>query len=193
MTYYFLENPFLTLVLGGFTLAILAGGWVQTQRRELIVAFIAALALVVGLVTLEWLVVTDRERLEVKENEVKSTIHQIAREAEANDGESLARHFHSSASAMRERLLSEITHFQVSDVAVKNNLNVVIDTSREPLRATATFNVVVTVSDDQGFLKDKPIPRFVTAYFEREDGQWRCTRYEHDDVRASGKQRQEER
>lgn len=174
MTWLF-ENPVPIIIMGGLTLAIIAGGWFQTQRKELVIAFLAALVVFGGLLVLERSVVTDGEQVE-------ALIAQIAREAEANDAEALATHFHSSAAKYRDQLTTEMAVFQVQRISIKSNLKVAVDPQVRPKRAVATFNVTATISEKTGTIKEMVIPRFVTATFEMEDGQWRCIDYKHDEM-----------
>ncbi|HTN75129.1 MAG TPA: hypothetical protein VL096_07780 [Pirellulaceae bacterium] len=178
------DSPWPILVMGGLTLAIIAGGWFQTQRKELLGIFVAALVLVGGLLILERSIVTDREQL-------ASTIEQMARAAEQNDIAALARHIHSQASEMRGLLESRMALVQIEKVSVKNNLRVTVDPLRKPRTAVVTFNVVVTGSDRAGVMKSVPYPRFITATFELEDGQWRVTKFKDDDVQVGSQIRQE--
>jgi hypothetical protein len=172
-----LESPGLILFLGGLTLAIIAGGWYQTQRKELVFAFIAAAVIFGGLFALERSIVTEREA-------VTATIHKIARDAEANDIDALVSHFHSTAQQHASRLRTELAIFHVDRVSIKPNLKVELLSGRSPPQAKATFNAVAVISDKSGVMKERPIPRFVTAYFELEDGQWKCVDYKHEDVTA---------
>lgn len=171
---FLFENPLAIMILGGLTLAIIAGGWYQTQRRELVFAFLAILVIVVGLLLLERSVITDGEA-------VKATIRTIAREAEANDIDALARRFHSSATDHKERLHAEVALYEIKKVTVKDNLKVQVDRKHQPPQAVATFNVTVIGGDRVGALKDMQIPRFVTATFWLEDGEWRCIDYKHEE------------
>jgi hypothetical protein len=181
---YLLENPLPILVIGGLTLAILAGGWLKTGERKLAFAFIGAGVLLALLLLLERTVVTDREAVE-------ATIHQIARDAEANDFGAMAGHFHSRASEMKAQLANEISSFRVERVSIKNNLAVEVSAGSEPRRTVATFNVVVTLSASS-LGEQFVVPRFVTAYFELEDGRWRCTGYKHENPIEGRKKRDAE-
>lgn len=180
---YFLESPIPILVIGGLTLAILAGGWLKTGERKLVYSFLSAGVLFGLLLLLERTIVTDREAVE-------ATIHQIARDAEANDLGALAGHFHSKASELKSQLANEISSFHVDRVSIKNNLKVEVNAA-EPRRAVATFNVVVTIGQT-GVVNEFAVPRFVTAYFELEDGRWRCTGYKHDNPIEGRKKRDAE-
>jgi hypothetical protein len=171
---FLFENPLLILIMGGLTLAIIGGGWYQNQRRELAIAFFAALVVIAGLLLLERSVVTDGEAVE-------ATILTIAREAEQNDADALARHFHSTARDYEGRLRSELALYEIKRVSVKNNLKVTVDRKHQPPEAVATFNVVVTGGDRLGVVKDRSIPQVVTATFWLEDGEWRCRDYKHED------------
>lgn len=166
MTWLF-ENPWPLLFFGGITLAIIAGGWLQTQRRELIYAFVAAVLVFGGLLALERIVVTERE-------ELQATIEQIAREAEANNVEAMVRHIHSGAPGLKEHLRSRMALVDISKVSVKNNLKAEFSGGEANRKAVTSFNVVVTASDRAGLIKDQPFPRFIEVTFQKEDGQWRC-------------------
>jgi hypothetical protein len=170
----FTENPTAIAIIGGLTLAIIAGGWYQTQRRELLVALFAALVLFMGLLALERSIVTDSEQ-------VQATIRQIAREAEADNVAALERHFHSSASHYRDQLRGAFALYQLHKVSVKNNLKVTVDRKQQPPSAVATFNVVVVGSDRTGTIKNVTYPRFVTAHFLLEDGEWKCVDYKDEE------------
>jgi hypothetical protein len=182
---FLFENPFNIALLGGLTLAIIGGGWYQVQRKELAIAFVAAAILFAGLLVLERSVITDTEA-------IRATILQIAREAEADDVEALARHFHSSARRHEERLRREMETWQIDKVSVKNNLLVKVNEKSQPKSAEATFNVVVVGGDRDGTIQSMTIPRFITAKFLWEDGEWKCSDYDHDDVRASFQAKQGE-
>jgi hypothetical protein len=179
---FFFENPVAILVMGGLTLAIIAGGWYQTQRRELVIAFVAALVIFGGLLVLERFTITDGEA-------VRATIHTIAREAEANDADALVRRFHSSASRYVDQLRAELLLYEIKKVSVKNNLKVTVDRRHQPPQAVATFNVVVVGGDRVGAFGEMTVPRFVTATFWLEDGEWRCVDYKHEDVQIGMKKK----
>lgn len=178
---WILETPLPTLIIGGLTLAILIGGWMQTQRRELILAIGAVVVIIVGLFVLERSIVTDREAVE-------ATIFAIAREAEANDVPALARRFHSSASHHRDRLEVELVLYQVNEVNIPYNplapnLKIEVDRRTVPPSAVARFNCNVVISDRAGVMKEVRVPRHIVATFLWEDGEWRCSDYEHMDIR----------
>lgn len=178
---FLFENPLAIMILGGLTLAIIGGGWYQTQRPALVWAFVAALVFFGGLLLLERSVITDGEA-------VKATIRTIAREAEANDIEALARRFHSSAAGYREQLHRELALYEIKSVSVKDNLKVKVDRQHQPPQAIATFNVTVIGGDRTGVMKDMQIPRFVTAKFWLEDGEWRCIDYKHEEFQKGMQQ-----
>lgn len=174
---FLFENPLTLLTIGGLTLAIIAGGWYQTQRRELVVAFVAALVVFGGLLLLERSVITDAEA-------VKATVRTIAREAEAGDVESLANRFHSTATRYKDTLRSEMLLYKIDKVSVKSNLKVKAERNHQPPQAIATFNVVVVGGERTGTISEMTVPRFVTATFWLEDGEWRCINYKHEDVQV---------
>jgi hypothetical protein len=169
----FVENPWAIAILGVLTLAILGGGWWQTQRRELAIAWVAALVLFGGLLVLERSIVADAEA-------VRATLHEIARRAEANDVEGLAQYFHSTASGHRDRLRTEVVLYEVHRVKIVTPVKVKIDRRRQPPQATVDFRANVVLSDKLGVMRERAIPLVVTADFWLEDGAWRCIDYTYD-------------
>ncbi len=169
----FLENPLAIAILGVLTLAILGGGWFQTQRRELAIAWVASLVIFGGLLLLERSIVTDAEA-------VRATLHTIARQAQANNIEALAQHFHSTASGHRDRLRAEMVLYDVHRVKIGTPVKVQIDRRRQPPRAVADFHANVVLSDKLGVMRERAIPLMVTAEFWLEDGDWRCVDYTYE-------------
>lgn len=163
------DSPFPILIIGGLSLAIILGGWFQTQRKELLIALVAAIVFFGGLLALERSIVTPREA-------IAATIAQIAQEAEANDVEAMVRHVHSRVPELQDHLRGRMALVDIHKVSVKNNLKVDVFGAGD--KARVTFNVVVTGSDRTGTIKDMAIPRFIEATFEREDGHWRCVAFE---------------
>ncbi len=74
--------------------------------------------------------------------------------------------------------------YEIKKVSVKNNLKVKVDRHHQPPQAVATFNVVVIGGERTGTIPEMTVPRFVTATFWLEDGQWRCIDYKHEDLQV---------
>lgn len=168
------EKP-LVIVLMGVTTAIVFGGlWMQTGRKSALYALLGALLATGALLVLERFIVTDREQIDI-------LLHQAAREVERNDLEALFRHTHSRAEWIRQQARAELPRYVFENVSIKSNLEITVRADRRPPTARARFNAVVTLSEREGLIHDRRIPRYVVVDFEKEDDAWRVVGYEHHD------------
>jgi hypothetical protein len=168
------EDSVPTMIVGGLTAAILGGGWIQTGRKWLLYLMIAAIALTVALVIVERLVVTPREQ-------VKATLFEIARLVADNELQAAVDYAYSGSPHIRDMALAELSRYHFHSVDIKRNLTIAVFPDHDPPRATADFNVVVSLDTRDGFLQERRIPRFVEVTLLREeDGQWRVSNYAHD-------------
>ena len=171
------EDPVPAMIVGGLTAAILGGGWIQTGRKSLLYVMIVVILLTVALVVVERVVVTPREQ-------VKDTLFEIARLVAENDIEAASSYAYSGAPQIRQAAIAELSLYQFQSVDIKRNLKIKVEPDRDPPRATADFNVVVTMGTRDGFISERRIPRYVEITMYREaDGQWRVADYAHDDPR----------
>ena len=168
------EKP-LVIVLMGVTTAIVLGGlWMQTGRKSALYALLCSLVATAGLLVLERLIVTDREQID-------TILHQAARDVERNDLEALFRYTHSRAESIRRQARAELPRYVFEQVSIKSNLEINVRTDRDPPTARARFNAVVTLSEREGLIHHRRIPRFVIVVFEKEGDEWRVVGYEHDE------------
>jgi len=171
------EDPVPAMIVGGLTAAILGGGWIQTGRQPLLYLMIAVIILTVALVIVERLVVTQREQ-------VTDTLFEIARLVAKNDIEAASGYAYSGAPQIRQAAIAELSLYYFQAVDIKRNLNVKVYPDQDPPKATADFNVVVTLGTRDGFISERRVPRYVELTMYREaDGQWRVADYAHDDPR----------
>jgi hypothetical protein len=157
--------------VGLVTLAILFGGLVQTRRGLFIYLLIGAAALFTGLVVIEQLVVTHRERVE-------NTIHEIARALEDNDVSAVERRISRTAPKIKKDANYYLRIYKIEQVKVKPNLTVVTHLDRDPPTATATFNAVIVGGDRAGQVQHQRWPQYFVVEFVLEDGVWRVYDYE---------------
>ncbi|NLF68100.1 MAG: hypothetical protein GX575_03485 [Candidatus Anammoximicrobium sp.] len=171
------ENPLPVLLIGSLTAIILAGGWLQTGSRWLLAAIFAAIALTIGAVLAERLIVTDREQ-------VTQTLFDIAALVERNQVNEALEYAYPGTPAVRSQAAAELPLYRFSEVNIKSNLEVRVSPERHPPTAVAEFNVVVVLSTRDGLLAHRRIPRYLEVTFlQDDDGQWRVGAYEHFDPR----------
>lgn len=171
-----LERPLLIVVLGLLTAVILGGAWIQTGRRPLLHAMLAALALTAALLILERCVETDREAVE-------HTLYRAARDVQRNDLAAVLRYVHPEAEAIRRQAEAEFPRYQFREVRIKPNLDITVFAERSPREALARFNVVVDVTDRSGVFGDTRVARYAEVTFRQHGVEWRVVDYRHDDPR----------
>lgn len=165
------ENPFPILFTGILVFSIVFTIWTQKRTSVwLVFLFVVMLLTIAGLIT-ERLVVTERET-------VKATIHQIARDMEANDIPALLGHISESEVGLRNRAESILSRVTVESVSVKRNLSVTIADFGDRNTAVARFNAVARIEDKSGTFGHSTIPRYMILNLVRENGSWRVTDYE---------------
>ena len=169
------ENPFPLLLIGCLTTVILAGGWLRTGSKWLLVAVLAAIALTIAAVVTERLIVTDRER-------VTQTLFDIAKLVEHNQIDEALKYAYPKKPEVRSQAAAELPLYRFSEVHIKSNLEVEVFPDRKPPMATAKFNVVVVLSTRDGMLNNQIIPRYAeVTFYKDDDGQWRVGAYTHYD------------
>jgi hypothetical protein len=149
--------------------------WSATGRKELLYAMAAALALLIGGLVTERLVVTDGEA-------IRATLLQIARDVQSNDRKAVTRHIHSSAPDLKKRADAELPNYQFTECRVTKVHLIDVDSHAEPRSAIAEFNVIATATLRQpGFEVTDTVPQWVRLHMLREKvGRWTVAEYEHD-------------
>ena len=170
---WIVEQPLLIAAIGTLSALILLGGLLKTGRAWLIGAVVGVVVMTIGMLVLERIVVTERERVE-------GTIHRIASDLESNQAPRVIRHISREAPRLSQEAKKVLSQIVIHEVRVKSNLRVEVggDPSSE---ATATFNVVVVASDREGYMQNQPTPRLVTVHLVKEDGSWKVVDYQLDD------------
>jgi len=165
-----LEQPVPILIVG-LIIATAAGvAFVSTGRNHFGIVALVTLVVTGALLAIERFVETDREQVE-------SALYDIAAAVRANDRPALIARISQLSPAIQqaERELSSVT---VTSFSIKNNLDIMVNSSHRPALAEATFNFVVSGSYRGG--ESGMYPGFMKVHLRREeDGVWRLTRYEH--------------
>ena len=165
------EEPLYIAIMGIVTIAILAFGWMQTSYRPLLYGTVAAAVMTLLLLIVEQWVETESEQL-------AAALEQMAADVKRNDLEAVLNDIASTAPETRARARSEFPDYSFSRVDIKRNLEITVDSDRQPPRATATFNVAV-----DGVFKASRTPFrqrfFVELTLVKEDGRWRVATYSY--------------
>jgi hypothetical protein len=169
------EQPLVIVVLGVLLILGLGAAWSASGRKELLVALGVALALLIGGLVTERLVVTDSES-------IRATLLQIARDVQSNDRRAVARHVYSGAPELKKKADAELPNYEFTECRVTKIYNIDVDRLAEPRSAIVEFNVVAsgTFKYQGDHYSDSGIPRWVKLHLVREkDGSWTIQEYEH--------------
>ena len=181
---WLLEKPLFIVAIGLLTSALLGGFWLQTGRKPLVYALALVVSLTCALVLLERAVETDREQIE-------ATLEQISRDVERNDLDAVLRYLDPTATEIRRRAAAEFARFEFQRVSIKQNLEISIQADQQPAAATATFNVVVVLSERSGLHRERSgmreeirAPQFIMLNLRKEEGTWQVTDFDHQPPQA---------
>lgn len=169
-----LENPVPTMVGGLMLTIILIGSWLKTGHRSLLAVALVVVALAIGLLVAERMVLTDREQVE-------QTLQIIARDVESGDLERMLSHVHPEADDTRDAAAREIPQYRIKSVRIKRGVEVKLNLKHDPPEATADFNVVVEGADTVGLFGERQVPRFVSVRFWKDGDRWKVKDYRHAD------------
>ena len=172
MQQFILENP-LWLGVGGLFVALLAGFlWTQTGSRSAGLTALLAVGLTALLVVVSVRVETDREQ-------VRRTIQEVAEAVEANDLKRVTSYIHPNAAEGVARAEQELPQYRFREARMTRLKSILVNSSSTPPTAVAEFHVIVDLEVEGQHAR---IPRFVKAYFVKDQGRWQVRDYEHFDV-----------
>jgi hypothetical protein len=169
------EQPLIIVVLGVALIFGLGVGWSASGRKELLYALGAALALLIGALVIERMVVTDREA-------IRATLQQIANDVKSNNRAAVKSHVHSSAPELKAKADAEMPNYQFTDCRITKIHLIEVDDHAEPRSGVVEFNVIASGSFKQGGIEvaDANVPRWVKLHLLREkDGRWGVVEYDH--------------
>lgn len=168
------ENPLPIALVGGLITAVLVGGWLKTGERRLAYGAAGVLLVTFALLAFERWTVTDAEQIE-------RVISAVAGHVKAGRNEEAVRHLVPDPPEIRQRAMGELRLYNVTQITIKRPIRITLTPDEAPTQATAEFNVVVTGGDAMGMIKDQRVPRFLKVRFEKIDGVWYASDYEHHD------------
>ena len=171
------ENPWPLAAIGGLTIAILIGGFLQTQSKRLLLGAAFIVLLIGAVFVVERMVVTPTE-------EVADTLHEIAADLEVNNIEGVVRHIASTSPHLEWDARSRLRGVTLERVKIKRNLEIEVAPESDPRSANARFNCVVIGTDNGGTWGKRQSAFFLDVNFKKEQGSWRVASYEMKDPRA---------
>lgn len=169
---WLVEDPTPTLVALVLIEALLVIALVKTGRGALLAAIAGVALLGVGLLALEWLVVTDKETVE-------DTLAGAAHALETNDPAALIRYI-DPASPMGKAVAQEMSRVTISKATV-SRLDVKFNRHTSPPTAEADFMGYINARDRRGELPYENFAGRFTVRLRREGDAWLMTDYEMHD------------
>jgi len=146
MTWLF-EEPW-TIVLGGVVAEIALGLFLlKTGRGSILAAMVGVLVLAAGLLLVERMVVTEREK-------IQQVLDGVAAATMKNDAEAV-QHFIApadaspAAAALHSYSASILRRFTIRDANIGGDLDIQIDSAANPPLATARFTARVNFKDSK--------------------------------------------
>ena len=166
------ENPLPIIFIGVIVEAILAVILVQTGRAVILVAMGVVLLIVLAGVGLEWLVVTERERVE-------ATLDAAAAAVEANDLNRVLKHVSASAGKTRRRAAWALDRIEVLDIKLRN-LDITVNRLTSPPTAKARFDGTIEFDDRKGQFPYRHYHAPFTVELRLENDRWMITGHSED-------------
>jgi hypothetical protein len=152
---FFLENPWRIVIIGSALEAVLTFLLLQTGRGKIFWAMIAVGVLTLGLLTVERLVVTDREAVAV-------TLDAAVASIKAADEGCLLRCIAASAKSVQEDARWELQNIEVEELHIIG-LEVAVDRSVSPPAAEAKFMAVGIASLKNSVVQHESFARHVAV------------------------------
>ena len=161
---WLVEDPTLILTAGLLIELLLGVALFQTGRGAILAAMVGVLLGVAGLLIVERVVVTDRER-------VAQVLDEAVEAAIAGDVQRVLDTLSPNATEARNRLERVLQRYEVRDVKLRQ-MRIVVERRVDPPLAEATFRAVVSGRDRAGRLPRETMVGRVTVELRLEDGQW---------------------
>lgn len=173
MTWIF-ESPLLIAALGFLLVVGLGVSWISSGRKELLYALLGAVALVAGLLVAERMIITDREAITAK-------LDEIAADVQSNIVSRVTRHISPTVPSLISKAQAEMPNYQFTEMRVTGVHSISVDARARPRTAVVEFNIMAAgtfrVGNDS---LTTTVPRWVKLELvKEEDGQWRVVSYEH--------------
>lgn len=170
-----LEDPVPVILFGILAEAVLAVALVRTGRGVLLAPMGIVAALTLGGVWLEWLVETDREKVE-------NTLFSAAGAIERNDVDRLFEFISPSAWYTPERARSVLRQYRFTEARI-TSVEIEVNELTSPPTATAKMIGAFTVVDSSGQVPHGSGRIGLSVDLRREDGRWLITGHSEGSLR----------
>ena len=170
----FVESPWPSLVLGIGLEVVLAIALVRTGRAAIIAAMVVVLALTVGMIVLERVVVTEFEEVEV-------ALDAVARALESGDVETVLASFSSKCPRLGE-VESALSRFTVREAHIGGDLEVRINRLTHPPSATTYFTGRVEGKDKRAVVPYEHMIRKFKVTLHKQGNRWLIADYNDADI-----------
>jgi len=174
-------NPFLLAFIGAVLAFAAFAVWLQSGRKEALIAAAAFVGIFLILVIVERMMISDREA-------ITATLAQIARDLETNDRDAVYSAIHSSKPELLAQAKAELPGYTFTECRITKIQRMEIDAEAKPKTAIVGFNVIVKGNFKQGadYFSGMTIARYVTLDLEQDaDGKWKIVGYNHEEPQAA--------
>lgn len=174
-------NPFLLAFIGTVLALVAFVAWLQSGRKEALIAAAAIAGIFVVLIIAERMMISDREAIE-------ATLAQIARDLEANNREAVYAAIHPSKPELLAQAQAELPGYTFTECRITKIQETKINAEAKPKTAQVGFNVMVKGNFKQGadYFSGMTIARYVVLDLEQDsDGKWKVVHYEHHEPQAA--------
>lgn len=161
---WLIESPWPSLMLGVGLEVILAIALVRTGRGAIMVAMAVVLALTVGMLVLERLVVTQTE-------EVEDALDGVAGSLGSNDAGTVLAGF-SPQSPRRAEVKSALASVTINSARVAGDLEIRFNDLTSPPSAVAYFTGIVDAKDNRGAIPYEHMMRKFKVTLRKEGDRW---------------------
>lgn len=172
MVTLFAEQPILLSVLLGLLAAAMLYAWTRSGQRGMAIA--AGVLLL--LIPVVWLVagalVTDEE-------EIRAMLSRVAEDVAANRFEQAYQAIHPAYDEVLQRARSELPRYEFSQARITSFRKIRLLEGTEPLQAVVDLNANVIVSQKQGAIQNRKVPRRVMLHLEKTPSGWKVINYHH--------------
>ena len=168
---WILEEPLPILLLGVAAIAVLAVILVQTGRGITLLTMAGVLLLTGCLLLVQWLIVTESERIE-------TVLEQIAAAAKANNSQAVLDHVAGDALQLRKEIQDRMSAFHFRFVSITSGPDIVVVDSADPPSAKAVLVVRIAVQPKRGHIIEGSTVVRLSVHLVKHAGLWQVSEYQ---------------
>jgi hypothetical protein len=168
---WIVEDPLSILLLGVAAEAVLVVVLFQSGRGAILLAMAAVAVVTAALLLVEWLVVTDTERIE-------TVLYRAAAALRDNDVDGVIECLAPEAASLRLSVAARLANLEVVEARITSRPNIRINRLTNPPAATGTFFGRVRVEGGFGGVAAGPFIGRITVELEKTDDQWAIAGYQ---------------